>query len=294
MRCARTAALTLTAAALVAGTAACSGSGDDGRPAGGGSAFEAVQAAAESTADTTSARVDAVMTMPPAAGGTVEMAGAMSWDPELAMELTMSGDAMAADPSMPEETTVVWADDVMYMQMGEEFAAQYQGRGWLGMNLTELAEETGNPALGDAMSMGLDEANQDPAQQLAILLQSPEIELVGEERLEDGTRTSHYRGTIAVDDALENNGAADLLSEGERQELADMMRQQGIEAYDIDVWVDGNDFPVQIHQAYDTHQGPVSYEARYSDFGTEVSAEAPPAGEVVDIMELLSAQGVTG
>ncbi|WP_059012842.1 hypothetical protein [Streptomyces specialis] len=299
MRPIRTAALGAAGVALLAATAACSDSGSgststDSSGQGDGTsvraAFDAVAAAAETTRETTSARFEAVMRSPQSAGGELEMSGAMSWDPELAMDITMTGEGLAADPAIPEEIAVVWVDDVMYMNMGAGFGGDFQGRDWLALDLTALAEESGDEAAADALSFGLDEAGQDPAQQLALLLQSPEIEVVGEESL-DGVEVTHYQGTISVEDAMERNGSADFLTEEEREELIDVMEQQGIESYDIDVWVDDNDFPVRIHQTYDTSAGPVEYEVRYSDFGTDVEVAAPPAGSVVDFGELLRELG---
>ncbi|MDT0346068.1 hypothetical protein [Streptomyces litchfieldiae] len=286
-------ALGAATAVLLAGTAACGGS-ESGSPfdsrggdtAPGGDAFEAVAAAAETTQEVTSANFEAVMSSPQSAGGDLEMTGSMSWEPELAMDLTMSGDGLAAAPGMPAEVSVRWVDDVMYMDMGEDFAAEFEGRNWMAMDLMALAQETGDEAVADAMSFGLDSANQDPAQQLALLLESPEIELVGEETL-DGVEVSHYRGTISTEDALENGGGAGLLTEEERRRLADAMGEQGIESYHLDVWVDENDLPVRINQSYDTDSGPVEYEVRYSDFGADVTVEAPPAGSVLDFMDLM-------
>ncbi|RBM06906.1 hypothetical protein [Streptomyces sp. PT12] len=294
MRPTRKVALGFATAALLAGTAACGdseettdGSSGNGGGRSAGSPFEAVSAAAETTREVTSARFEATMSSPAQAGGDVEMSGAMSWDPELAMDLTMTGEALAADPSVPQEVDVVWVDGVMYMHMGQEFAAEFDGRGWMAMDLMSLAEETGDPAVADSMSFGLDSANQDPAQQLGLLLEAPEIQLVGEETL-DGVGTTRYQGTISVEDAIERDGGTEaLLTDEERDQLVEAMNSQGIESYDLDVWVDENDYPVQIHQSFDTDAGPVEYEVRYSDYGTDVSAEAPPAETVVDFMELL-------
>ncbi|WP_049572454.1 hypothetical protein [Streptomyces sp. SBT349] len=296
MRPTQKVAVCFATVALLASTAACGGSdsaettdGDNSEADGPGSsssAFEAVSAAAETTQEVTSANFEATMSSPEEAGGNLEMSGAMSWDPELAMDLTMTGEALAMSPGMGGETSVLWVDDVMYLDMGEEFAAEFDGRNWMAMDLMSIAEETGDPAVADSMSFGLDSTNQDPAQQLALLLQAPEIELVGEETL-DGVETTHYRGTISVEDALERNGADDLLTDEERQQLTDVMEAQGIDSYHLEVWVDGDDYPVQINQSFDSAAGPVEYEVRYSDYGAEVTAEAPPSGAVVDFMEIL-------
>jgi hypothetical protein len=150
----------------------------------------------------------------------------------------------------------------------------------------DIAEETGDEELTDTMSYGLDAANQDPARQVALLLESPDIDLVGKETL-DGEPVDHYEGTITVEDALASGGGADLLTEEQRQEVTDAMREQGIDSYDIDVWVDENDFPVRIRQSYDTGLGPVESEMTYSNLGADVSVAAPPDGSVVDFMDLL-------
>jgi hypothetical protein len=65
------------------------------------------------------------------------------------------------------------------------------------------------------------------------------------------------------------------------------MGEQGIDGYDIDVWLDENDFPVRIRQSYETGEGPVESEVNYSDLGTDVEVTAPPSGSVIDFMDIL-------
>ncbi|UCM89851.1 LolA-like protein [Streptomyces marincola] len=283
----RKVALGAATAALLAGSAACGDAGGSGDGGGGqgSAAFDAVSLAAETTREVTSAEFVATMRAPESMGGDMEMTGSMAWESELAMDLMVSGSALEADPAAPEEVPVVWVDDVMYMDLGEAFAAGSGGRTWVSFDPMALAEEIGDESVAGTMSFGLDSANQDPAQQLALLLESPEIELVGEETL-DGAEVSHYRGTITTEDAL-GSGGADFLTEEERARLVDAMSEQGIDDYHLDVWVDENDLPVRIHQTYSTDQGPVEYEVAYRDFGTEVAVETPPAEETIDFMQLL-------
>ncbi|MDT0267735.1 hypothetical protein RM844_15735 [Streptomyces sp. DSM 44915] len=283
--------------ALLAGTAACgSEDGSDAEGRGGernGSDVTdisaALQAAAETTAGMNSARFEGEMTAPAAAGGSMTMTGVMSWQPALAMEMNITSDELAGTPGAPEEMVVRWVDNVMFMNMGPEFQAEMDGREWLSMDLNAIAEESGDPAMADAMAMGLESTNQDPAQQIAMLLSAPGIEEVGEESV-NGVQTRRFSGTMSVEDALaqDQSGVTELLTEEEQRQLVTAMEQQGIESYDIDVWIDGSDLPVQIRQAYDTAEGPVEYEVRYSDFNTDVSVEEPAANTVLDFMELLA------
>jgi hypothetical protein len=295
------AALTGAVIALLAtGTAACSGSGSGSEGPGGtdnaggfgGEASGAVQAlvaAAETTEEITSADFEAVTSSPGSSGAEVEMSGSLSWEESLAMEITMSGDQLPLGAGLADsvgDVSVLWLDGVMYMDMGEEFATEFEGRNWMRMDLMDIAEKTGDEALTDAMSFGLDQANQDPAQQMALLLESPEIDFVGEETV-DGEPADHYQGTISAEDALEAGGGADLLTEEERERIAEVMSDQGIDSYEIDVWVNEDDFPVRIRQTYETDQGPVESEVTYSNLGDDVAVTAPPADSVVDFMDLM-------
>ncbi|GAA3871870.1 hypothetical protein [Streptomyces sedi] len=304
MRFAYRVATGIAGVALLAGTAACGGDdkeesskGASENEGGGGGeqTVQALQAAAENTADVRSARFEGEMNAPEAAGGQMTLEGVMSWDPTLTMEMTTSGGELASTPGAPDEVAVRWIDNVMYMHMGPEFGAEMDGREWLSMDLdavAEIAGEAGDPAMADAMTMGLESTNQNPAQQMGLLLNSPGIEEVGEESL-DGVETRHYAGNVTVEDAVagDQGGVTELLTEDEVEQLVAAMEQQGIESYDIDVWIDENDMPVQVRQSYDTVEGPVEYEVRYSDFDTDVAVEAPPADGVLDFMELLADMG---
>ncbi|WP_062207517.1 hypothetical protein [Streptomyces sp. NBRC 109706] len=297
MRFTLRAAAGIAGVALLAGTAACGS--DDGPTEGGGGgersvsdAASALQAAAETTSEMTSARFEGRMSAPASAGGEMTMDGVMSWDSALVMEMAVQSEELAATPGAPQEMTIRWLDNVMYMNMGEEFAAEMEGREWLSLDLTAIAEETGDQAMVDALTMGLESTNQDPAQQMGIMLQSPGIEEVGEETL-DGVETRHYQGTVTVEDAIagDSGGATATLTDAELEQLVEMMEQQGIESYDIDVWIDENDLPVRIVQSYDSNEGPIEYEMRYFDYNTDIAVEAPPADSVFDFMDLLAEMG---
>ncbi|WP_147472625.1 LolA-like protein [Streptomyces triticirhizae] len=280
--------------ALLAGTAACGS--EDGSPESRATAEErsgqdasaALQAAAETTSEMRSARFEGEMTAPASAGGQTTMEGVMSWDSSLTMRMFVSGEELAATPGAPDEIEVRWLDNVMYMHMGTEFGAEMGGPEWLSMDLAAIAEESGDAAMADAMTMGLESAGQDPAQQVAMLLSAPGIEEVGEETV-NGVETRHYAGTMSVEDAVagDQSGLTEVLTEEEVEQLVATMEQQGIDGYDIDVWIDENDLPVQVRQSYETPEGPVEYEVRYSDFNTEVSVEQPAAELVIDFVELM-------
>jgi hypothetical protein len=276
-----------TALVLAAGTAAgaAPGGSDDS-----GGAVEAVREAAETTRDVTSAEFEAVLRTPDTPGEKAEITGSLSWDPGLTMDATATGEELSTVPGAPEEVGIVWLDDVVYLNVGETYAAAYGGREWLKADLTAIAEELGKEDLADALSIGLGGTNDGPTAQLALLLESPEIEHVGEETL-DGATVDRYQGTVSREDAREHDGSAELLTEEERELLLGVMVREGIQKYEIDVWIDENDFPVRVHESYVSHQGQEEDDVRYSNYGTEVDATAPPSESVVDLLDILEQQG---
>ncbi|MFF2378566.1 hypothetical protein ACFVUW_29675 [Streptomyces xiamenensis] len=302
MRPVRKALLGMATAVLLAGTAACGGSdsgtsdargnegsGDDrsGSDTSARSAFEALTAAAQSTEEITSADVVSVTQQ---AGTETSMSGSLSWADGLEMTAVMTNDMFGAAAGGPGEIEVVWVDGVMYMNLGEEFATETDGRSWMAMDLAGLLEEAGEDALGSVLSSTMDQGAQSPADQVAMLLESEDVEWVAEEEL-DGATVNHYAGTLAMEDIFELQGTFEGLGEEERAALLDLLAEQGTEFYELDVWVNEDDFPVKVSQSYDTEMGPFAQETTYSNFGTEVNAEAPPADEVVDFLEMMQMMG---
>lgn len=302
MRPVRKALLGMATAVLLVGTAACGGSdsgtsdakgnegsGDDkgGSGTSARSAFEALTAAARSTEEITSADVVSVTQQ---AGTETSMSGSLSWADGLEMTAVMTNEEFGAAAGGPGEIEVVWVDGVMYMNLGEEFATETDGRPWMAMDLAGLLEEAGEDALGSVLSSTMDQGAQSPADQVAMLLESEDVEWVAEEEL-DGATVNHYAGTLAMEDVFELQGTFEGLSEEERASLLDLLAEQGTEFYELDVWVNEDDFPVKVSQSYDTDMGPFAQETTYSNFGTEVNAEAPPADEVVDFLEMMQMMG---
>ncbi|MEV1008305.1 hypothetical protein [Streptomyces sp. NPDC049881] len=290
---ARAAALGGAAALLLAGTAACGGSGDDGgaedRTEGASRAgtdpevLAAVRAAADSAGRTTSAAFEASLTGAGTQDGGVTADGVMSWGDDPAIDATVEGDALGLGAASPAETRVLWLDDTLWASLDETFAAEFEGRDWLRLDLAELAGGSGG--LAGAVASALDTAAQDPAEQLALLLRSESIEAVGTEEV-NGAEAEHYSGTVSVDEALASGGEGELTEE-QRQQLSDAVEQQGIESWTVDVWVGEDDFPVRLRQEYTTTRGEVTYQVDYDDLGTEVEVTEPPADRAVEFAEVL-------
>ncbi|MFE4048596.1 hypothetical protein [Streptomyces sp. YIM B13518] len=282
----RRAGVCLTAAAVVVGVAGC----QDGAPAGAegrqtrNEMTKVLQAAFENTSEAKSAKVRMTMTM--AGSGSMELSGVQGWDPGV-MDVTMkTSGVMADDPDVPEKVRMIMVDDVVYMDAGAEQAAEMDGKRWMRMDFAAMAEEAGDAELRKRMAGGLENLNQDPAQQIALLLESPSLKHVGPEEI-DGVRTQHYEGTLSFEEMVDADESFDLLSEAERQELLADAEKSGMKGYDTQVWVNEDDYPVKMVIGMRTPQGTINLTSDYSDYGARAEVEAPPARDTFDFGEML-------
>ncbi|WP_030860894.1 hypothetical protein [Streptomyces sp. NRRL S-37] len=293
----------LTAVAVVVGVAGCQdGDGGGAKEKAADSAktevqtqnemTEVLQAAFRNTSEAKSSKVRMTMTMPAAVGGggTMEISGVQGWDPAV-MDVTMKGPALAAGgPEAPEQVRMIMLDNVMYVDMGAKQAAEMDGKRWMKMDFAAIAEAAGDAELQKQMTNGLENMNQDPAKQLALLLESPNLKHVGPEKV-DGVQTQHYKGTLSFDEMIETNESFDLLSEKEREELTANVEKSGLKGYDTEFWLNEDNYPVKMVVGMKMPQGTISMTANYSDYGAKAEVEAPAAEDTLDLMEMLGELG---
>ncbi|MFC8504907.1 hypothetical protein ACFU3J_21100 [Streptomyces sp. NPDC057411] len=292
------AGVSLAAVAVIAGVAGCQDG--DGKAAGKSAGEQVaqtrdemnkvIQAAFRKTSDAKSARVKMTMDMnipgSPEGNGTMEMSGIQGWDPA-AMDITMKGSALAAGkPDGPKEMRMIMLDQVMYMDMGAKQAAQMDGKRWMKMDLKALAEQSGDPAMQKQMTGGLENMNQDPAQQLALLVESPNLKHIGSEKI-DGVETEHYKGTLTFEQMLNANKQSELLTAKERDSLVANMKKMGLKGYDTELWVNEDGYPARMVVGMTMAQGTMKMRADYSDYGAKATVQAPPAKDTLDLFEML-------
>ncbi|MEJ8659128.1 hypothetical protein [Streptomyces sp. MS1.AVA.4] len=296
------AGVSLTAVAVVAGVAGC----QDGDESGSGKKkaaeapksqvqtqgeiTEVIQAAYRKTSEAKSAKVRMTMSMPVGAGGggegTVELTGVQGWDPAV-MDVTMKGSALSAgDPDAPSQVRMVLVDNAMYMDMGAKQAAEMDGKRWMKLDFKAAAEIAGSEAMKKQMTGSLENMNQDPAQQLALLLDSPNLKHIGPEKV-DGAPAQHYKGTLTFEEMADANKSLEVLSEKERKELVANVKKAGVKGYDTELWVNEDNFPVKMVIGIKTPQGTVDMTAHYSDYGAKATVQAPPAKDTFDLFTML-------
>ncbi|WP_199547345.1 hypothetical protein [Streptomyces sp. N35] len=289
----------VSAATLVA-VAGCQGSGTDGKAAADkaprfqsrATAIKTLTAAYEKTAEAKSAKVEMTMSMPAGldGGGDMKMSGVMGWDPTV-LDMTMSGSALSAgDPDAPEQIRMVMRDNVMYMDMGKAALAEMDGKRWMKMDFgamaDKMAEEGADPQLQKALTGGMENMNQDPAQQMALLLESENLKHLGTETVA-GQKADHYKGKLTVAEMLESNDSLDFLEGKDREELLKNMEKSGIKGYDTEVWVNKDGYPVKMDVGMESPEGTVEIHQTFSDYGAKAQVEVPPASQTFDVLKML-------
>lgn len=117
----------------------------------------------------------------------------------------------------------------------------------------------------------------DPEVMFKAMEAPKKLELIGTEEV-DGVETNHYRITM---DPTKYLAAMEFPAA-----MADMMPKELV----TEMWVDGDDLPRKFSQTLDVPSAAggkattTTSEGTYSDFGTDVEIEAPPADQVTEDM----------
>ncbi|MET9950327.1 hypothetical protein ABZ135_02100 [Streptomyces sp. NPDC006339] len=292
------AGVALTATAVVTGVAGCQDGGDAEKAAeapvkagamGLGEVTKALTAAFRKTSEAKSAKVTMRIVIATPQGGEGSGAGTVSgvvgWNPSVA-DLTVSDSTLlAADPAGPQTSRMLMLGGAMYMDMGAERAAQMDGKRWMKIDLKAAAEASGDKALQKQMTAGLDNMNQDPSQQLALLVESPNVKHLGEEKI-NGVTVQHYKGELTVEEMVATNKNSPLTAE-QRKSVIAAAEKAGISGYDTELWVDKDNYPVRMTVKMQAAEALTTITADYSDYGAEAAVQAPPAEDTVDLFALL-------
>lgn len=287
----RTVGLSVALAAALTSVAACGGSDDGGKNANrGGSVLSADPVAAllavqKKTGGANSAKIEGTTSM----GSTMSMkqTGSLDWSDGItgAMEITYTGGTMADSMKQLGSDGTMKAryfKDGYAADMGPALAQQTGGKRWISYSYDDLAELGG--ASGAAMKDQMQ--NTAPDQGVKSLLASGDVKKVGKEDVR-GVGTTHYSGTVDVADLTAKNSKLDA---GQLAELKKQLNDAGITTEKIDIWVDANDLLVKKTERGQMKTGELNSTVFYSDYGTKVTVERPPAGETIGFKELLKQQ----
>lgn len=143
------------------------------------------------------------------------------------------------------------------------------GKPWVKFSLQQVSSMSGLDV--DAI---LKQAQQiSPAERIQMLTASKDLKQVGTETIA-GVQTTHYAGTVSVQDALSKfSGSA-------KTSLQQLFQRLGAGSIVVDVWVDAQSMPRKLISRINTKNGPVTNTVLYSGYNEPFKVVAPPADEV--------------
>jgi hypothetical protein len=242
---------------------------------GGSLALDPVASAADRTLDKGTGRFDlqTAFTLPLLGRATVSGEGSFD-NAKQAMDVTLNVNGIGA--GMPTSVELRLLQQAMYVQL-EGLPAGGQlpnGKSWVKVDLERALKKLGV----DLANLGV---GQSPTGVLAQLRGSTNTQKVGTETV-DGVRTTHYRGTVDVQDALDQATAKERKT---LQRLLDEAKAHGVDATSttFDVWVGDDGLVRRLTQRV----GNVGHlTMTFSDYGEPVHIEAPAADATVDLSDL--------
>ncbi|WP_241266947.1 DUF1396 domain-containing protein [Streptomyces scabichelini] len=263
----------LGVAFLAGGVSACGGSDEGSGDSPRMTPAAAVAKAAKNTEDITSLRYRMTGKVP--VEGRVEAEASMSLKPSVAMSMKMN----ALDQGADGKVEIRLVDKAMYLG-GGAVAKEMDGKNWMKLDLSGAA---GN-ALGSG-GMG-SQANKNPAQESTFLTGSKDVKKVGTEKV-DGVETTHYKGTVTLDQFREALKDEDKATREKREKSLDQYEQLGVDKLTMDMWIDGEDHTKQFRMRGDADKGALDMTITFLDFNEPVKVEAPPAKDTMDLADMM-------
>lgn len=183
------------------------------------------------------------------------------------------------------ETELRLVDGVLYGSATGDMVEEMGGRHWISYG--PAAHFTTHGGLRMDVGALRDSVARNPAREAAFLAGAPDAKRVGDEKV-DGTGTTHYTGTAAVDelraslDEVEDKAAR----EGRRRSL-DQYEKAGVDELTLDVWIDGDDRVRRLRtQGFGRH-GELDLTVTFLDYGKPVTVRAPRPGDTADLRKPL-------
>ena len=164
---------------------------------------------------------------------------------------------------------VRFVDDVMYVGKAAD------GKKWLRADAGVWGGLTVDNNSYGALPRQLESS---PLVQSTLLTGAKDVREVGSETV-DGTRTTHYRGTVTFDGLRAAGKAAQ--GEAARERLTASLDQfMGLRVSDtltMDLWIDGDDHAKRFRWQAQSDGGPLDLTITFLDIDRPVTIEAPPA-----------------
>ncbi|MER5942960.1 hypothetical protein ABT121_37350 [Streptomyces sp. NPDC001928] len=267
------------AALLLAGCG--TGSGAE-QPAAGSSAADAVTRAVEKSESVTSLHYRVTGQFPER--GRIADEGTVRTKPVVASLRTtnLSGDERGT-------TELRLVGGVLYGSATSDMVERIGGRHWI--NYGPAANFTTDSGLRMDVGSLRDQVGRNPAREAAFLATAQDVKKVGDEKV-DGTDTTHYAGTAAIDDLRTSlKEIEDKATREGRERSLDQYDKAGVDELTLDVWIDGDDRVKRVRtQGFGRH-GALDLTFTFLEYGKSVTVRAPRPDDTADLRKPLEKNG---
>ena len=197
-----------------------------------------------------------------------------------AMSMTMDMPEEAVEPGESTRMEMRLLDNVMYMNMGEDFPGAEPGKPWLRMDLKALGEAGGQDLTG-LMDKSL--GAQDPSAQIALLQRAGDLREVGKETV-NGVKATRYSGTVDLTKLAELTAESLELTDDQLKDFREMVQEEGAPTTTVvDVWIGKDKLPTRMTMRFqDPEAGTITMTCDYTGWGEPVDVVAPPAAQTAD------------
>ena len=168
----------------------------------------------------------------------------------------------------------LFTGNVLYAKVPQLAQAVSGGKPWLKVDVNQAAQRTGF----DIQSL-IDQVQKvDPAEQTKMFTGSKDVRRVGTEEI-DGVQTTHYTGTVTVQDALNR------LDEQAREKVRTWLpADEANSKINFDLWTDGENLPRKLVSKMSGQQGETgTVTVLYSDYGESFTVNPPPSDQVGEL-----------
>jgi hypothetical protein len=236
----------------------------------------AVARAAKNSEAITSLRYRLSGTVP--GEGRVTAEAAMSMKP-LAMSMKMKA---LDQPAAENQVEIRVVNKAMYIGGTADMAKEMDGKTWIKFDLSALGAGEGL----NADQFGAGQADRNPAGDSTFLTGSKDVKKVGTETV-DGVKTTHYRGTVTLDDFKASLKDEKPSVREQREKSLQQYEKLGVDTFTMDMWIDGEDHTKQFRMRGKADKGPLDMTISFLDVNEPVTVTAPPAKDTADLAAMM-------
>jgi hypothetical protein len=190
--------------------------------------------------------------------------------------------SMKMHASMVDDTVEMrMVGKALYLGGGGAVAKELDGKHWMRFDAAAL----GKTPQVNKWAPGQD-ARQNPTAESTFLTGSKDVKRVGTERV-DGVRTTHYRGTVSLDDLRSSLKKEDKETRERRERSLERYEEMGVDSLTMDMWIDGSGYGKQVRVRGAADDGPLDMTTTFLDINKPVTVKAPPAEDTVDLAEMM-------